>query len=140
MDRVKAVFGVSLLGVAILMLERIVPTAVAMLLWGSLAIVCAIYMHALQQLPESASGWDRFWKGLGMVLLVYGSLMLVGAAGGGKDILQPLKGIGFAGAEVHELQFKRIKSVQDLEREVALARTEGSPVMLDFYCRLVYCL
>ena len=133
MDRVKAVFGVGLLAVAIVMLERIVPTAVAMLLWGSLAIVSAIYMHALQQLPESATGWDRLWKGLGMVLLIYGSLMLVGAAGGGKDTLQPLRGIGFAGAEVHELQFKRIKSVQDLEREVDLASTEGRPVMLDFY-------
>ncbi len=133
MDRVKAVFGVGLLGVAIVMLERIVPTAFAMLLWGSLAIVSAIYMHALQQLPESATGWDRLWKGLGMVLLIYGSLMLVGAAGGGKDTLQPLRGIGFAGTEVHELQFKRIKSVQDLERELDLASTEGSPVMLDFY-------
>lgn len=133
MDKVKAVFGVGLLGVAILMLERIVPTAVAMLLWGSLAIVCAIYMHALQQLPEDASGWDRLWKGLGMVLLVYGSLILVGAAGGGKDTLQPLKGIGFVGAEVHELQFKHIKSVQDLEHEVASASAKGSPVMLDFY-------
>lgn len=136
MDRVKAVFGVGMLAVAIIMLERIVPAAVAMVLWGMLLVISAIYMGAMQQLAVEASGWDRLWKGLGMVLLVYGSLMLVGAAAGGKDTVQPLRGIsGFGGgsAETAHLQFKRIKSVADLQREVAAASTAGRPVMLDFY-------
>ncbi len=51
MDAVKAVFGVALLGVAILLLERILPAAVAMLLWGLLLICSAVYMGALTQLP-----------------------------------------------------------------------------------------
>ncbi len=44
MDRVKAVFGVGMLAVAIIMLERILPAAIAMVLWGVLLIVSAIYM------------------------------------------------------------------------------------------------
>jgi len=36
MNTVKAVFGVGMLAVAIVLLERIVPPAVAMLLWGML--------------------------------------------------------------------------------------------------------
>jgi thiol:disulfide interchange protein DsbD len=137
MDTIKAVFGVGLLAVAIIMLERILPAAVAMALWGALLISSAIYMGALQQLPVEASGWDRLWKGLGVVLLVYGSLMLVGAAAGGKDTIQPLRGIGFGGgsaaAEAQHLNFRRIKSVDDLQREVAAASAAGKPVMLDFY-------
>ncbi|MES9870223.1 MAG: protein-disulfide reductase DsbD [Sedimenticola sp.] len=138
MDTVKAVFGVGLLAVAIVMLERILPAAVAMLLWGALLIASAVYMGALQQLPVEASGWDRLWKGIGVVLLVYGALMLVGAAAGGKDTVQPLRGIGFAGgaggaAEAQHLNFKRIKSLDDLNREVAAASAAGKPVMLDFY-------
>ncbi len=136
MDTVKAVFGVGMLAVAIIMLERIIPPAVAMVLWGVLLIASAIYMGAMQSLAVEASGWDRLWKGLGMVMLVYGSLMLVGAAAGGKDTVQPLRGIGaFAGSggEATHLQFKRIKSVDDLQREVTAAGKVGKPVMLDFY-------
>jgi thiol:disulfide interchange protein DsbD len=138
MDVVKAVFGVALLGVAIILLERIIPAEVTMMLWGILFIVSAIYMGALRNLEIEASGWQKLWKGLGFVFLVYGTLMLVGAASGGKDTLQPLRGIAVAGgsgtAQAHQgLQFKRIKSVEDLQREVAWASSEGKPVMLDFY-------
>lgn len=137
MDAVKAVFGVALLGVAIIMLERIIPAELAMLLWGMLFIVSAIYMGALRNLEIEASGWQKLWKGLGFVFLVYGTLMLVGAASGGKDTLQPLRGIaivGGSGAAGHqELAFKRIKSLDDLQREVAFASSQGRPVMLDFY-------
>ena len=136
MNAVKAVFGVALLGVAILLLERIIPTDVAMLLWGILLIVSAIYMGALRHLEIEASGWQKLWKGLGVVFLVYGALMLVGVAAGGKDTLQPLRGLVMTGGGSHagqELVFRRIKTVKDLEREVAAASAQGQGVMLDFY-------
>jgi thiol:disulfide interchange protein DsbD len=137
MDAVKAVFGVALLAVAIVMLERIIPADIALLLWGILFIVSGIYMGALRNLEIEASGWQKLWKGLGFVFLVYGTLMLVGAAAGGKDTLQPLRGIAIAGVGTsqghQELQFKRIKSLDDLQREIASASSQGKPVMLDFY-------
>lgn len=139
MDAVKAVFGVALLGVAIIMLERILPPMIALLLWGILFIASAIYMGALRHLEIEASGWEKLWKGLGVAFLVYGALMLVGAAAGGKDTLQPLRGIAFAGAtggdgsSLSELRFTRIKSVEDLQREVAKASARGQSVILDFY-------
>jgi thiol:disulfide interchange protein DsbD len=137
MDAVKAVFGVALLGVAIVLLERIIPPDIAMLLWGVLFIVSAIYMGALRHLEIEASGWQKLWKGLGVVFLVYGALMLVGAAAGGKDTLQPLRGIAFAGGgsgQAHnELAFTRIKSLDDLQREITTASAQGQSVMLDFY-------
>ncbi|MET0066742.1 MAG: protein-disulfide reductase DsbD [Candidatus Thiodiazotropha sp.] len=138
MDAVKGVFGVAMLGVAIIMLERIVPAELAMLLWGMLLIVSGIYMGALRHLEIEASGWQKLWKGLGFVMVVYGSLMLVGAAAGGKDTLQPLRGIAFSAAggnaSAHqELTFQRIKSLEDLQREVTSASAAGQTVMLDFY-------
>ncbi len=140
MGTVNAVFGVGLLAVAVLLLERILPAALAMALWGFLLIGCAVYLGALTQLPESAGGWSRLWKGLGFGLLVYGSLMLVGAAAGGKDSLQPLRGLvgGPLGVAPDESAagapaFRRIKTTDDLDREVAAARAAGRPVMLDFY-------
>ncbi|SDY46791.1 thiol:disulfide interchange protein DsbD [Allochromatium warmingii] len=136
MEAVKAVFGVALLGVALLMLERLLPPAVALLLWGVLLICSAVYMGALTALPPNASGWRTLRQGLGMVLLIYGALMLVGAAAGGRDTLQPLRGLwptDGSVANAEQALFKPIKSVADLERELAQARANGQPVLLDFY-------
>lgn len=142
MDAVKGVFGVMMLGLAITMLERFVPAVISMGLWGMLLIVSAIYMGALQQLRVEASGWSKLWKGLGVVLLVYGGLFLVGVAANGKDSLQPLRGLsvgGASGVESH-LPFRKIKSVADLHNELAAAKGAGKPVMLDFYADwCVYC-
>lgn len=132
MDSIKAVFGVLLLGVAVYLLERIVPATVAMLLWGVLLVVSAVYLGAFQSV---SGGWHRLWKGLGLVLFTYGALMLIGAAAGGKDTLQPLRGVIGASANTHAvgLQFVRIKTEQELERQVAAAAAMGQPTMLDFY-------
>ncbi|HEC19077.1 MAG TPA: protein-disulfide reductase DsbD [Gammaproteobacteria bacterium] len=147
MDTIKAVFGVLMLAVAVWMLERIIPVAVAMLLWGSLMIVSAIYMGALDPVGENASGWRKLWKGLGVVLLIYGALQLAGTATGGKDTLQPLHGLAMMGgggagaaaggatniAHGNEMVFKRIKGLAELDREVAAASAAGKSVMVDFY-------
>ncbi len=135
METIKAVFGVLLLGVAIVLIERVVPPAVALVLWGLLLICSGVYLGALQSLPAESSGWRTLWKGLGFALLVYGVLMLIGAAAGGKDTVQPLRGLGFGGGSgaAEHVSFRRIKTVDDLDRELAAATGTGKPVMLDFY-------
>mgnify|MGYP001816371796 FL=1 len=134
MDAVKAVFGVAMLGLSIWMLERILPGAVIMLLWGALAIGCAIYLGALDRIEPGASGWRRLWKSLGVMLLVLGVLEFIGAAAGGDDWQRPLAGLSApatgAGAAHSEAAFERIKSVDDLDRTLAGA---GQGAMLDFY-------
>ena len=135
MNAVKAVFGVMLLAVAIYLLERVAPEPVTLLMWAALLIVCSIYMGALDSLTAESGGWRRLWKGAGLVVLVYGVLVLVGAAGGQGDLLRPLKGIGLAAGEraERELAFKRVKGVAGLEAELDLATARGQAVMLDYY-------
>lgn len=139
MEKVKATGGVILIALAISFLERLSPTyippAIIMLMWGSLLVMVAIYLGALQSLPEQTSGWNKFWKGAGIVLLIYGAAFLVGVAGGGKDTVKPLSGIisaGPAGSSQHPA-FTRIKTIEDLQRELNAAKAAGKPVMLDFY-------
>jgi thiol:disulfide interchange protein DsbD len=72
------------------------------------------------------------------MLVSYGVLLFVGAAAGGKDPVQPLAGLrgavaGTAATQQPGLSFQRIKSVEDLDRQVAAAKAAGKPVMLDFY-------
>ncbi len=135
MDSVKAVFGVMLLGVAIWMLERIIPGQVIMLLWATLLIVSAVYMGALEKISAGVSGWHKLWKGVGLILLVYGVLLMIGAASGHVNPLQPLHNLSVthtsnAPASKPAPQFKPIKGVSGLERELAAAQHKR--VILDF--------
>jgi thiol:disulfide interchange protein DsbD len=136
MNAVKAVFGVGLLALGIWMLERIVPGNVIMVLWGLLAIGCAVYLGALERIPEGASGWARLWKALGVSLLLFGALQFIGAASGGSYWLRPLEHLSLgsgAPASAERVAFQRIKSVDDLDAAVAQANSRGLPAMLDFY-------
>ncbi len=136
MDAVKAVFGVLLLGLAIWLLERVAPAAATMALWAALIIVSAIYMGAMDNLAEGSSGWKKLWKGLGVLLLVYGIIMLLGLASGNRNVFQPLKGLaGISGtaSQVEHLSFKQIKGVDGFNAELKRANAAGKTVMLDFY-------
>ncbi len=137
MDVVKAVFGVLMLGVAIWMLERILPEWIGMLLWAALLIVSAIYMGALDAVAETATGWRRLWKGAGLVMLVYGILIMVGAMSGGRDVFQPLKGVAIAGTATgqtaQELHFQQIRGLDQLDAALVRASNAGKPAMLDYY-------
>ena len=137
MDAVKAVFGVMLLGLGVWMLERVAPAAFTMALWSALLIVSAVYMGAIDSLPEGASGWRKLWKGTGLLLLVYGIILIIGLASGGRDVFHPLKGIAISGGggseQAAHMPFKQIKGVDGLNAALAEARSQGKTVMLDFY-------
>jgi len=96
--------------------------------------VTAIYMHALDGLPAHAGALAKFWKGIGVIGLVFGISLLIGAFSGAKSPLQPLAGLSSsmnADLEASEaLPFRRVKTLQDVENIVAQAK---KPVMLDFY-------
>jgi thiol:disulfide interchange protein DsbD len=148
MNTVKAVFGVILLGVAILMLERNLPGPVTLMLWALLLIIPAIYLRALDALPEDASGWRRLWKGLGIAMLIYGVILIIGATTGARDPLNPLRNIttaatvsGSGEQSTRHLPFQRIKSVADFQQALQNSTAAGKPVMLDFYADwCTYCL
>lgn len=140
MDTIKAVFGIGLLAIGIWLLERVIPGELAMFLWAILLIVTAVYMGALRTLPEGSSGWYTLWKGLGVVLLIYGVLLMLGAATGGKDIFRPLATLNQPAvtatgerAGPAELEFTRVNNLADIEREIARASENGQPVFLDFF-------
>ena len=138
MDAVKRVFGVLLLAVAVFFLERILPGWLVMLMWAALLIIAAIYMGALDQLQAAASGWQRLWKGSGLIMLTYGVLLMVGASSGNTDPFQPLgnlrAGIGTGvAAGPAKLDFRWVKGVKGLDDALRTAAAEGRPVMLDYY-------
>jgi thiol:disulfide interchange protein DsbD len=133
MTAVKGAFGVILLGVAIVLLERMLPAWVALGLWAALLIVTAIYMGVFDRLSQDATGWRRLAKGAGVVVLVHGVLVMVGAASGGDDVFRPLRGLRVGGGEVSTLAFRAVKGPTGLDAALRAAAAARQPVMLDFY-------
>jgi thioredoxin:protein disulfide reductase len=140
METIKNLFGLLLLGVAVWLLERIMPPAAALAMWAGLFFLAAVFLGALDPLASGAGPGRRIAKGLGLMGLLYGAVLLVGAAAGGSSLWQPLAALrvagpapGSAAPAAAATEFRRIKSLADLEAELRRASAAGQPVMLDFY-------
>lgn len=138
MDTVKQLFGVLFLLVAVYLLGPLLPDAVSMLLYAALAMVAGFWIFSLKARDGGAAPSPV--RAAGLIALVYGILLLIGVASGSYDPLQPLNRLASGSGETpsgataaHGLEFKRIKSTADLERELAAAAANDQPVMLDFY-------
>ncbi|MEN5166176.1 MULTISPECIES: protein-disulfide reductase DsbD [Achromobacter] len=140
MDGVKRLFGMLLLGTAWWMLIPVVPTWVQMTGWAFLAIVSAVMLRAFDALPAGAGAARMFGKGLGLLLALAAAAWLIGAASGGRDVLQPLShfaaradgqaGVAGATATKGDVHFTRVRNNAELDALLAQSR---QPVMLDFY-------
>jgi thiol:disulfide interchange protein DsbD len=96
-----------------------------------------VFLGAFAPLDGSAALSRKVGKGFGIVAVIYGAALLVGALAGSEDPLRPLQFVNASAGATREqaeaTRFIRIKTSADLDREIAGARAEGRPVLLDFY-------
>jgi len=109
----------------------VLPAAAVMLAWAALAVGCAMFLRALDPLPHDAHPAARLAKGAGIVALVAGIALVVGALAGSRDPLRPFAGLmGDSAPAAAQPKFERVASLAELEQKL---RAPGRPVMLDFY-------
>ena len=139
MNRVKALFGFVLLGTAIVFVARVLPAALTLGLWGAWLLAIALSLLALGQKLGMGSGrlMSRY---LALLLGLWGGAMVIGAAGGTQNPLQPLafqaRGIPPAQAAVGNdfmTRFGPLKTQQALEARIAEAGQRGQWTLVDFY-------
>lgn len=133
MEGVKIAFGLLLLGVAIWMVERLVPAALALLLWAALAVGSALALGALNL--NQPQGWGRARQALGILLLAWGIALVLGAAQGGSNPLRPLQvssSPSSASTEQATLAFQNVDSLAALENAINQAGTRNQPVFVHF--------
>ncbi|MBT5229055.1 MAG: protein-disulfide reductase DsbD [Methylococcales bacterium] len=135
MNSIKSIFGVLMLAVAIWLLSRVIPAPVTLALWGLLLIGSSVYLHAVDPLPGEASGWQRLWKGLGIATLVYGVILLIGAASGQKDPLAPLKPLIGQTAVAQSMRptFQTVSTLPAFKTALAQAKAKNLPAIVDIY-------
>ncbi len=135
MDEIKRFFGVLLLGVAIWMLQSVLPGALSLAFWGALVLASGVMLMTGGDRHHAAPNTRLGRRAVAAVLAVCGVLQLVGAASGGSDPLQPLlhlRATASGGASVADAgpTFTTVRNVMQLDDAL---RTASRPVMLDFY-------
>jgi thiol:disulfide interchange protein DsbD len=135
MDNIKNVFGVLLLGVALYLFSTLGIIS-PLILWGVFFIILSVFMKATSSI-ESKNPIAILSKGVGTVILVWGILLLIGAANGGYDIYKPLNKNTLTYVKNHpetkEKTFIDIGTTQELESKLAFAKNQHKTVILYFY-------
>ncbi|WP_457808182.1 protein-disulfide reductase DsbD [Kushneria sp. EE4] len=130
MEGIRGLFAVALAGVALWLLERLLPTTLSLALWGGLAVLTGIGMGALSRSGQTL--WSRLRQALALIVMLWGVLCLIGAAMGHDDPWAPLADGGAASTDRSNtsLDMTTVTSRQALDRLVDNAER---PVMVDVY-------
>ncbi|PNG37687.1 protein-disulfide reductase DsbD [Pseudomonas protegens] len=133
MNLLKGVFGFLFLGTAIYMLRPVLDTSLWIGLWGALALVLA---YCAWQQRAIAGRLLHLFGAAAVLFGLWGSVLLVGAAGGSDDLWRPLKvysgGSVASSATAHDA-FTTVKSPAELQRALDSAQAQGQWVLLDYY-------
>jgi thiol:disulfide interchange protein DsbD len=141
MEAVKRCFGVILLAVALWLVAPVLPDWLVMVLAALLLLLSAAALRILEPLPSDGARYlgRLLAKALGAAAVLAATLLLVGAAAGSRDVLQPLAVFVRTGAPVQAgavagagsaMPFARVKSSAQLDQAL---KSTAQPALLDFY-------
>lgn len=134
MDGVRVLFGVILIGVALWLLDRVLPGPAILALWAVLLAGYGVYLGALERRQRPVAA--RLSQAAGILALIYAGILLVGAASGAGDPLRPLQPltVGTATQAAGErTALRRVEDIDALRAALAAAERAGRPAILDFY-------
>jgi thiol:disulfide interchange protein DsbD len=135
MNLLKGVFGFLFLATALLMLRPVLDPSLWIGLCGALLLVAA---YSAWKQSEGFGRVAHLFGASSLLLGVWGSVLMLGAAGGGDDLLKPLQvyrssSQAVAATAVGHDAFTTVKEPQALQRELDAARAQGQWVLLDYY-------
>ncbi|MDF1677272.1 MAG: protein-disulfide reductase DsbD [Legionellaceae bacterium] len=128
MNTIKKLFGIMLLAVAVYLMSRLLSAFAVMLLWAGLLIFSGLMLGALK---KTSSTLMRFTRGVGILCLVYGILIVIGASAGNTNPLQPL--IRSDRHEVAQSHSITVTTMAALETALKQSASQNQPAVLDFY-------
>lgn len=132
LNSVKQVFGFGLLGVAIWLLERLLPGPASLALWSALAAGIAVQLGLFERGPRGAIG--RFGQVLALLFAFYAAAALFGALAGGADPLRPLAPLtGGAPSTSSADFFTSVTDPKALQQQLDQARTQQQPALIELY-------
>ena len=136
MITIKKVFGVLLLSTAIYIFNTL-NLVEPLFIWGTFFIILSVYLNAWRPLKYDVSGWMQLFKGFGIVLAVWGVILIFGGLNQEKDIFKPLKNImtskGSGLVEIKNTMFYTVNNKKELDKAREEAKEKGKPLFVYFY-------
>lgn len=129
MDVIKAIFGFLLLSVPLMLLSRIISAEVLLVLGSLLALGFALYLQQVQQLLKTAVAKSLCW-------LVATLLVCAVVLANYQQWLAPAvqtQSTAISTTESQAGQFIDIKTLADLDTQLAEAKAQNQYVMLDLF-------
>ncbi|MCP1487043.1 thiol:disulfide interchange protein DsbD [Pseudomonas fluorescens] len=134
MNLLKGVFGFLFLATALLMLRPVLDPSLWLGLCGALLLIAA---YSAWKQSEGFGRVAQMFGAMALLLGLWGSLLVIGAAGGSDDPYQPLQvysaGRTTSAAPNGHEAFTTINNPDALQRELDTAKTKGQWVLLDYY-------
>jgi len=131
MNIVKNVFGLLLLAVPILLLERIIPEIAVQWLWAILILASAAYFYVANQNASSSNNANGFWYGT-RSLIIFIALFFGAHQAYQLAFPQQTTTTALTASKVNN-EFIQVNSLTTLKQAVNDANTQGKSVMVDFY-------
>jgi thiol:disulfide interchange protein DsbD len=133
--KVRQLFGFMMLGVAIVLLARVLPAQISLLLWAALALALGVFLGAFDRVTSRQGLLPRSAKAMGLLTIIYGATLAVGASAGGDDPLRPLAGLARGGGEARSsagLPTAAIVTSPETLSAALAAAAQDKPVFLQF--------
>lgn len=133
MVAVKTLFGIMLLGVAIVLVSRFAPSAITLGLWSVLIIGSAVHFGALE---AAQPGWERVKKSAAFIGLAFGVMLLLGAFTGASDPLDPLSELtSHSGTQSEYIAnpFTTVERIDLVKQSIQSAGEQNKVTMIDLY-------
>ena len=133
MRAVEPAIGVVMLGIAVYLLERILPPSLALGAWAAVALTAAVLLARTTR--REAAPRVRYASGAGATAAaVYAVVLVAGAATGADSPLRPFGGLRSApGPGIEFIAIKGLSGPAGLETALGQVQATGRFAMLDFY-------
>ncbi|ADN09036.1 protein-disulfide reductase DsbD [Sulfurimonas autotrophica] len=130
MVMVNEIFGALMLGVAIWMLEKVLPSSITILMYAIVGLGFSVHFGAFDKEGHS------FKRTVSLMLFIYSLALFISVLAGAPSIKQPLgflksqaAGTVFSANE-KKLTFTKVTSLEELN--ALLQKNKGKKIMLDF--------
>ncbi len=144
LERVKALFGLVLLGLAVYFIARILPPPIALGAWGAWLLAVAMSLLVLAQHSQGVRRWLCAYPAF--LLGLWGTLMVIGAARGAHNPWRPLAAVVVEQKSLAEQAnstvvakrdfsstFIRVNSEAELSEQIKQAGEQGQWTLVDVY-------
>ncbi len=125
MNYVKDFAGLALLGLAIWLIARILPTYITLILWGTLCIFAAFLFKSFKP-STNAKTATKICKGLGILLAMVGGAIILNSIY--MQFFMPQHKL-----EQPAIQWQKVDTLADLNQALEQSKQQNKFTLLEFY-------